>query len=110
MSFNNRDLMLVTAGAVGATIVMYIYSYYDNVVDKKANSGKSELSEPPTTTKEIKTGKRYGTYRIRAPILRAFVAKVFVKCGCYEEDATKAAKVLILADLRGIDWVLGCHT
>ena len=35
--------------------------------------------------------------------LENFCKKVFLKMGCSEEDATTAAKVLISADLRGVD-------
>src|SRR5437868_7893688 len=35
--------------------------------------------------------------------LAAFANAVFRKIGCSEEDATNATKVLLMADLRGID-------
>ena len=116
--FNKRDVLLVTAGAVGASIATYVYLYYNNnkVTNKRIannnnknknkNNKKKNIikpSESSSASTKIKTGKTSGTYLIRAPVLREFVAKVLVKCGCYKEDAKKAAKVLILADLRGID-------
>ncbi|WP_051295848.1 Ldh family oxidoreductase [Eisenibacter elegans] len=43
------------------------------------------------------------TQQYAADALQAFVEAVFSKIGCSDTDATKAARVLIAADLRGID-------
>ena len=45
MSFSNRDFLLVAAGALGATVGTYMYSYYTKAMDKNANIGESEFSE-----------------------------------------------------------------
>ena len=95
-------MLLVTAGAVGASIVGYSY-YIIGLKLKTRTESKSKLLKWSSASTQIKSGKTTGTYLIPADKLRNFTSKVFVKCGCYKPEADKAAEILILADLRGID-------
>ena len=102
LSLSKRDLLLVAAGAVGASIIGYSY-YIIGLKANKCTQNKSKLLKRSSASTKIKDGKTSGTYLIPASVLRDFTSKVLVKCGCYKVEADKAAEILILADERGID-------
>ena len=79
--FTPRDALLVTMGAVGASLIRYIYlkttenikSKFTNVIIKDEKKKTDSLATPIP-----KTGQAVGTYRISAKKLRTFAAAVFI--------------------------------
>ena len=58
--FNKRDVLLVTAGAVGASIATYVYLYYNNnkVTNKRiANNNNKNKNNKKNNKKKSKKKK-----------------------------------------------------
>jgi LDH2 family malate/lactate/ureidoglycolate dehydrogenase len=91
MSTSRREKCAILAvgaaiGAIGHALAPHIASFLKRCTNLSAFT--------PPSSKSI---------LIPASALQAFVSSVLVTCGVNEDDAATAAKVLILADLRGID-------
>jgi L-2-hydroxycarboxylate dehydrogenase (NAD+) len=80
-----REAALFTAGVLTAVLVQQLHRHW------KRRCSKEPLFTPPQT--------------LRVPLdrLQMFSRAIFIDCGLSVEDATTAAEVLVLADLRGID-------
>ena len=103
-----RDLCLVLAGALGATLLSYFYRRGTERIsprdkEKQASASQSSGKSHKEETGGADKGKCHQTHLVESEVLRKFTAAVFERCGCTKDDANTAAATLVLADLRGID-------
>ena len=94
---SSRDVAFTLIGASVTAALGYF------VFVKDRFSSKETLRSTITLPSSVLYKKTNRTYLIPAKKLESFAAAIFVKCGLLKVEAEKAAEVLILADLRGID-------
>ena len=91
--------------AAVATATLHGSSSTSSSSASSSSSPSSSAAAAATGGIQVKceAGTTTGVHLIDAEKLRSFVKDVLVRCGCDAEDAATGARILVLADLRGID-------
>lgn len=87
-----RELLFAAAGAALAAVAC--------ILRQQPAAADDDDSVPPGLEARVEESK---TVLIPVGRLEKFCADVFVRCGCKEDEAQLAARVLVMADHRGID-------
>lgn len=110
---STRDLLFAVSGAAAASTICFVWlgrpgSKNDGDCSNGDSDGLASAAKHAWEASDQfpvieKRTKESETVLVRVERLEGFCTEVFVRCGCLRQDATLAARLLVMADHRGID-------